>query len=168
MKSKLKLKLQFVNAGLVAALGVAGSAVAQTLAKEGNYDITNCWSGTSSIIQFSKSHSVSINDLVGNSRSNPPGGAFDMSAFRCVTLGTMIDGKASGSYYCETIDKDGDKFLVRGTNEGPKGKLEAIAGTGKYEGMVRTGTTESLGVFPPIKTGAFTSCNRQTGTYKLK
>lgn len=168
MNSKLKLKRQFASTGLVAALSVAGSAAAQTFPKEGSYDINSCWSGTSSVIQFSKSHSVSTNELVGNSRSNPPGGAFDMSAFRCVTLGAMIDGKASASYYCESIDKDGDKFLLRGTNEGPKGKLEAIAGTGKYEGMVRTGISESLGVFPPIKPGAFTGCNRQTGTYKLK
>ena len=153
MNSKLKLKRQIANTGLVAALTVAGSAAAQTFPKEGNYDFTSCFSGTSNVIQFSKTHSVSINEIVGNSRSNPPGGAFDMIAFRCVTLGATFDGKASGSYYCEGIDKDGDKFLVRGTSEGPKGKAEAIAGTGKYDGMVRTGTSESPGVFPQIKPG---------------
>jgi hypothetical protein len=45
---------------------------------------------------------------------------------------------------------------------------ETLAGTGKYEGMVRTATAESLGQFPTIKPGTFQGCNRATGTYKLK
>lgn len=74
MKSKFNLKLQFTNAGLVAALAVAGAATAQTYQKEGNYDYTSCNSGTRNVIQFSKTHSFSSYDFVGNNRSNPPGG----------------------------------------------------------------------------------------------
>lgn len=91
-----------------------------------------------------------------------------MTTYRCVGLGTTFDGKGSNSYYCETIDKDGDKVLLRLTLEGGKGKSEAIAGTGKYEGLVRTGIVESVGAFPPIKLPAFTGCSRQTGTYTMK
>jgi hypothetical protein len=58
----------------------------------------------------------------------------------------------------------GDKFFLRLTLGGPKEKAEAIPGTGKYEGLVRTGISESLGVFPRIKPGALTGCTRQTGT----
>ena len=152
---------------IVATLAL-GSAAAQTMPKEGIYDLTNCWSGTSNVIEFSKTHSANSGELVGNSRSNPPGGPFDMVTFHCVNICATIDGKSSGSYYCETADKDGDKFMVRGVTEGPKGKAETIAGTGKYQGMVRTGISESSGAFPPIKPGAFTGCHRQTGTYKLK
>ncbi len=45
---------------------------------------------------------------------------------------------------------------------------EFVVGTGKYEGMVTTGTVEPLGPFPVIKAGTFQDCNHQTGTYKLK
>jgi hypothetical protein len=164
MKSKINLILQFPSAGSVAALAVAGFAVAHTHQKEGNYDFTSCYSGTRNVIQFSKTHSVTANELVGNNRSNPPGGAFDMTTFHCVGLATTIDGKASSSSYCETIDMGGDKFFLRLTLGGPKGKAEAIPGTGKYEGLVRTGISESLGVFPRIKPGALTGCTWQTGT----
>jgi len=58
--------------------------------------------------------------------------------------------------------------MSRATSEGPTSKLDAIAGTGKYEGMVRSGTSESLGAFPAIKPGTSTACSRQTGTYRLK
>jgi hypothetical protein len=105
---------------------------------------------------------------MGTIRSNPPGGAFDMATFRRVGMFSSIEGKNTGMNLCEGIDKDGDKFLVRTSVEGPKTVQEAIAGTGKYEGMVRTGTAESLGQFPTIKPGTFQGCNRATGTYELK
>jgi hypothetical protein len=145
-----------------------GSAISQALPKEGSYDYISCWSGTSNDIQFSKTHAAGTVEFVTNNRSNPPGGAFDMTAARCVGMYTLVDGKFSNSSYCEGTDKDGDKFMVRNSNEGPKGKQEVIAGTGKYEGMVRTGISESVGPFPSVKPGTFTGCARQTGTYKLK
>ena len=45
---------------------------------------------------------------------------------------------------------------------------ENITGTGKFEGMVATGTVKPLGPFPVVKAGTFQDCNHQTGTYKLK
>ncbi len=145
-----------------------GSATAQSPPKEGNYDYISCWSGTSNDIAFSKTHGASSVEFVVNNRSNPPGGMFDMTSARCIGMYTMIEGKFSGSSYCEATDKDGDKFLVRNLNEGPKGKQDGIVGSGKYEGMVRTGISESLGAFPPPAPGKFTGCARQTGTYKMK
>jgi hypothetical protein len=58
-------------------LGVT-AALAADLPKQGNYDITNCWSGVSNAIAFSKTHTTSSYELTGTSRSNPPGGPFDM------------------------------------------------------------------------------------------
>ncbi len=44
-----------------------------------------------------------------------------------------------------------------------------VSGTGNYEGMVASGDFKALGPFPDnLKPGNFQSCNRQTGTYKLK
>jgi hypothetical protein len=169
MKSKLNLKLQFANAGLVAALTVAGSAAAQTLPKEGSYDFTSCWSGVSNLIAFSKTHFAYSYEMTGATRSNPPGGMFDKNSFRCVGLNASFDGKPTGRTVCEAIDRDGDKRLTHfSTASDGKVIRETVAGTGKYEGIVESGTATPLGPFPVAKPGTFQDCNHQTGTYKLK
>jgi hypothetical protein len=165
----MRLKLQFANAGLVAALAVAGSATAQTPPKEGSYDYTACWSGVSNPIDFSKTHSAFTYEMTGSLRTNPPGGMFDNNSVRCIGLNTSFDGKSGGGNVCETVDKDGDKRLAR-FSIGSDGTVtrEFVTGTGKYAGMVTTNSVMPLGPFPTIKAGTFQACNRQTGTYKLK
>lgn len=145
-----------------------GNAVSQSMPKEGNYDYISCWSGTSNDIQFSKAHSFGHFEWVVNNRTNPAGGPFDMTVARCLGMYTFFEGKLVPLSYCEAIDKDGDKFILQNLIEGGKPRQEGIAGTGKYEGMTRTGTTEMLGRFPTIKPGVLTGCARQTGTYKMK
>jgi hypothetical protein len=147
---------------------VMGVAISQTMPKEGNYDYISCWSGTSNDIQFSKTHTFGNYEFITNNRTSPPGGLFDMTVARCVGLYNMFDGKGSNSSFCEGVDKDGEKFVVRNTIVDGKPVQEGIAGTGKYEGMTRIGTTEMLGRFPTIKAGVITGCARQTGTYKMK
>ena len=94
---------------------------------------------------------------------------FDKETFRCVGMNASLGGKNTGSTVCEAIDADGNKRLTY-FSLGADGKTtrQFIAGTGKYEGMVTTGTVEPLGPFPVIKAGTFQDCNHQTGTYKLK
>ena len=144
------------------------SAFAAELPKEGSYDYTACWSGVNNTITFSKTHTGSSFELTGTVRSNPPGGMFDKSTFRCVGMNASLDGKITGSNVCETIDVDGDKRLSYFSTSDGKTTRTNLAGTGKYEGMVMVGTVEPLGSFPVIKDGTFQSCNHQTGTYKLK
>jgi hypothetical protein len=168
MKSKLELNLYFRRTALVAALTVASSAAAQTIPKEGNYDFSSCWSGVSNVVAFSKTHSALSYEMTGTSQSNPPGGLYDKTSFRCVGMNYGFDGKMTGTVVCESVDKDGDKSLTHFAIEGPNAKRTAISGTGKYEGMVSSGTSVTTGPFPVIKPGTFQNCNRQTGTYKLK
>jgi len=144
------------------------SALAGELPKEGNYDFISCSSGVSSGITFSKTHTASSFEMTGTNRSNPPGGIFDKSTFRCVGLKASLDGKLTASTVCESIDVDGDKRLTYFSTGDGKITRTNVAGTGKYEGMVTTGTVELLGPFPVIKDGTFQNCNHQTGTYKLK
>jgi hypothetical protein len=146
------------------------SAFAAELPKEGSYDFTSCNSGVSSVITFSKTHTASSYELTGTNRSNPPGGLFDKSTYRCVGMNASFDGKNTGSTVCESIDVDGDKRLAY-FSLGSDGKTTRtnVVGTGKYEGMVTTQSLfENLGPFPAIKDGTSQSCNHQTGTYKLK
>jgi hypothetical protein len=147
----------------------APSAFAAEPPKEGSYDYTSCWSGISNEITFSKTHTASSYELTGAIRSNPPGGVFDNETFRCVGMNASLGGKNTGSTVCEAIDADGNKRLST-FSVGNDGKVtrEFVVGTGKYEGMVTTGTVEPLGPFPVIKPGTFQNCNHQTGTYKLK
>ena len=144
------------------------SAFAAELPKEGSYDYTSCWSGVNNVITFSKTHTASSFEMTGASRSNPPGDIFDKNTFRCVGMNASLDGKITASNVCETIDVDGDKRLTSFSNVDGKTTRTNVAGTGKYEGMVATGTVEQLGPFPVIKDGTFQGCNHQTGTYKLK
>jgi hypothetical protein len=169
MKSTIALKLQFANTALVAALAVAGSAVAQTLPKEGSYDMTTCFSGVSNLIAFSKTHFAYSYEMMGPQQSNPPGGMFDKMAVRCVGMNTSFGGINTSNVACEAIDRDGDKRLTNFAF-GKDGTVikEVIAGTGKYDGMVSEGQTIQLGPFPTVKAGTFQNCSRQTGTYKMK
>jgi len=88
-----------------------------------------------------------------------------------IGIGSASSAFAAGlpSAVCEAIDADGDKRLTN-FSIGSDGKVtrEFVVGTGKYEGMVTSGTVEPLGPFPVIKDGTFQNCNHQTGTYKLK
>jgi len=147
----------------------AGSAFAADLPKEGRYDFTACWSGVSNPIAFSKTHSALSYEMTGTILSNPPGGMFDKHTFRCVGMNTSLDGKNTGTAVCESIAQDGDKSLTYFSIMSD-GKItnEQLVGTGKYEGMVSSGTATPLGPFPVIKAGTFQGCNRQTGTYKMK
>jgi hypothetical protein len=147
----------------------ASAATATELPKEGSYDYTACWSGTSNTITFSKGYTASSYEMIGTTRSNPPEGMFDKNSFRCVGTNASLGGKFTGSTVCESVDVDGDKRLSN-FSLSSDGSLtrETVAGTGKYEGMTQTGTVHPLGPFPTVKAGTFQDCNHQTGTYKLK
>lgn len=147
----------------------APSAFAAELPKEGTYDYTACWSGTNNMINFSKTHTAASYEMTGVVRSTVPGGMFDKHTFRCVGMNASLDGKTTGSTVCEAVDADGDKRLSY-FSLGSDGKVtrENVVGTGKFEGMVASGTVQPLGPFPVIKPGTFQDCNHQSGTYKLK
>ena len=59
---------------IAAALFGAAAVQAADLPKEGSYDFTACWSGTSSMVAFSKTHWGLSYEMTGATLSNPPGG----------------------------------------------------------------------------------------------
>jgi hypothetical protein len=75
---------RFATARLAAARGVCvlssvlalAATAAPNYPKEGPYDYTTCYSGTTNAIQVSKATSANTTKFVGNTRSNPPGGPF--------------------------------------------------------------------------------------------
>ena len=145
------------------------SALAGELPKEGNYDFTSCYNEVNNVITFSKTYTGKSYESTGTIRSNPPGGLFDKSTFRCVGMSASLDGKNTGSTLCESIDPDGDRRLAYFSLVDGKVTRTNVAGTGKWEGSVVTQNSfEQLGPFPTIKDGTSQACNHQTGTYKLK
>jgi hypothetical protein len=170
MESKFSSKLQFANASLIAALAVTGSAAAQTLPKEGNYDFTSCFAGVMTAMGISKTEGAFTFEMTGTNVTNPPGGMFDKVSYRCIGYATSFGGKVTNESFCEAVDKGGDKLFAKIAlgSDGMTSNREVLAGTGKYEGIVSKGTAVSMGPFPVAKPGTFQNCARQTGTYKLK
>lgn len=162
-------KTASVPAAMFIVASAFSSAFAADLPKEGTYDYTSCTTGEEHAqIEFSKAHSVKVVQWTTTNRSAIPGGFLDMTSARCVSLRATLDGKPSTTTYCELIDNDGDKILTRFVGDGTRSEATTPAGTGKYDGMVRTGKSVALGQFPVIKPGTFQRCFQQTGTYKLK
>jgi hypothetical protein len=136
----------------IAALFIASQAAAAELPKEGKADVTGCYTVTANEITFSNTHTATTYEILGTNISNPPGGMFDQMSFRCVGLNSIVDAKFSATTFCESVDKDGDKILTRlivgsvegvGQDDTHVGETVVIAGTGKYEGMTRTGINEN-------------------------
>ncbi len=163
-----KTMKQGVLGGLAVTVLGFNAAGAANIPKEGTYDVTACWSGIAKQIEFGKDYTASSFEMTGSTRSNPPGGLFDRSSYRCVGSNANLSGKRSNMLTCETLDPDGDKRLIYFSQQGDQVVRENVTGTGKYEGMEASGTVKMLPAPPPAMPGTFQACNHQTGTYKLK
>ncbi len=156
-----------VTASVTVACAVG--AAAADLPKEGSYDYTTCFTRTITRIEYSPTHFAYIHEDLGTSASNPPGGLFDNESVRCVGMTATFDGKRSGATVCEGVAPNGDKRLTRFWYD-DKGEYqrEAVAGTGRYDGLVTTGSIKAVGQTERIRPGVTRYCNQGTGTYRLK
>jgi len=169
-----KGKYTMTNSGFAPVLALlagayVGSALAADVPKEGSYDIKTCFTRNVTRIDYSATHFVYSYEETGTSISNPPGGMFDREVIRCVGMVASFDGKRTGGSVCEGLAKDGDKRLTQFRYDSD-GKLvrDAVAGTGKYDGLVTVGTTRDAGPPVEMKTGPVQLCIQQNGTYKLR
>lgn len=157
---------------LVAALsgvlvaGTAGAAV--NLPKEGSFDFNFCFVSDAVHVAFGDKVYVGSFQNRASMHSNRPGGAFDLQGARCFGTYGNVDGDYTDQGYCEIVDADGDKWLMKFTSGADSsGIWTAPFGTGKYEGMTARGTYKPLG-FPPSPVPGNARCNRNTGTYRLR
>jgi hypothetical protein len=165
----MKRTLSFVPAAMAVAVAFSGSVFAADLPKEGSYDYTTCFTRNSTQIEYSKTYFAYSYEETGTSVSNPAGRLFDNEEVRCVGMTALFDGKRSGGSVCLGVAKNGDMRLARFwyDNDG-KLQRDAVSGTGKYDGMVTTGSVKQVGQTQQIKPGTTQYCNLGTGTYKLK
>ena len=154
-----------VSVVLLSLIGTGNAAV--SLPKEGPFDTNYCFSGTGQSIALNDNAVAGSYTQFATVQSNPPGGAFDQTASHCVGLFQTVNGKTMGNGYCDIVDADGDKYLMRYSGDDKGGKVEGIAGTGKYEGMTLQGEYRH-GNLPTTSSDRFYACNRFSGTYKLR
>jgi hypothetical protein len=134
---------------------------------EQSYDITSCFSGTVTMVSTSKELSVYSVDLMGISRSNKDGGAFDNNSIHCVGTGQITPGSSIRSGYCKYMDANGDFVVGRYERGNGEGKWEFVQGTGKWEGIKGGGTNRDVAKAKPITPGTYQACSRATGTFTL-
>jgi len=134
---------------------------------EESYDITNCWSGVTSMLSASKELVVYGYELKGITRSNHENKAFDNDTFQCVGIAKVVAGKATSDSYCKFMDPDGDMVVGGGQKTGAEGTWKFLQGTGKWKGITGGGKNWVITKSKPIKEGTFQGCNRATGTYEL-
>lgn len=137
--------------------------------KEGTYEYTVCFTRNSSRIDYSKTQFGYSYEETGTAVGKVPGSLFDGETVRCVGMTASLEGRPSGGSLCEGVAQDGDRRLTRFWYD-TDGKFQRaqIAGTGKYDGMVTTGSVKTVGAPERIKPGTVKVCNLATGTYKLK
>jgi hypothetical protein len=160
--------------GTVVFLALAPPASAE-IAKDGEFDFTICFAGSSKMINFDEQHiAFAWVDEKGFTRSHPSGGPFDMMWFHCVGSGGVIEGQRPIDEYCEFADAAGDKMFLTHrivTDLGKQtrdSKVDILAGTGKYTGIKGTGESQDPVIFPEDDPDLYARCVRLNGGYKVQ
>lgn len=159
----------------VTVLGAGMPTASAQMAKDGPFDFIICVSGTAKAISFDDEHrAFAWIDEEGFAHSNPKGGLFDMTWFRCVGSGGVIEGTRSIADHCEVADQDGDRmFLVHryvidlatGSRES---EVNVMAGTGKYDGIKGIGESQPPVIVPAEdQPGVYVRCVQMNGDYKI-
>jgi len=131
------------------------------------YDMTNCFSGESTMLVASKELVVFSYDLKGIVQDNLDTKAFANMSFQCVGISKIVAGKPTGQGICKFMDKDGDFIVGETASAGPEGTWTAFYGTGKWKGVTGSGKQIYITNSKPIVNGTFQTCSRATGTYEL-
>lgn len=143
-------------------------AFAADLPRIGKFEFISCLAGKQSEIAHGPDHVVGTADTLGTQRSSPPGSLFDSTASRCVSSYSYIDGKYATDGFCEFLDADGDKYLLKFNRlPGLGGTLVGLHGTGKYSGMRLRGMYDRIAPFPATP-GNVHACVKATGDFSFQ
>lgn len=164
MKSKLFAACMI--AGAVFARSIP--AFAADLPRIGKFEFISCLAGKQNEITHGPNHVVGTVEMLGTQRSNPAGSLFDSTASRCVSSYSYIDGKYATDGFCEFVDVQGDRYLLKFNRlPGQGGTLEGLHGTGKYAGMKLRGTYDRTAPFPSTP-GNVHACVKSTGDFSFE
>lgn len=169
--------MKYTNAavgGLV--LLLATQVISAELPEEGKFDVLNCYSGTSQVLNFDRTHIAwGYRDEVSFTYTDPPGGPFDRMWGRCVGSGGFIEGERMNGALCEYSDIEGDSLFMTSSHatvletSSRRSEVKLLAGTGKYQGLKGEGTSADQVFFPEDedRPDSYAGCVRYSGTYQL-
>ncbi len=131
------------------------------------FDITECVSGTATIVFQSKEITITGIEGKGIIFSHHENKVFDNCTFQVVAIAKTVDGKRRSDSYWKIMDLDGDVIVAEAVVLGPEKTMKFLHGTGKWKGIQgeAKGKTTATGKF--IAPGTIQTCSRYVGTFEL-
>lgn len=137
-------------------------------AKEYDYAISYCGSGTTTLVSQTDEITILSYDVRGITWStHPTRKAFDKSTYHCVGIVRMGPGGLANHGYCKYVEPDGDFVTGEYTATGPEGRWQFLQGTGKYNGIMGGGPNQLSVSGTAIVPGSTQGCYTATGKYTL-
>ena len=132
------------------------------------FDITECISGTTTIVFQSKEITITGIEGKGIIFSHHENKVFDNCTFHVVAIAKTMDGKRRSDSYWKIMDPDGDVIIAEVVVLGPEKTMKFLHGTGKWKGIKgeAKGKTTAIGKF--IAPGTIQTCSRYVGTFELQ
>lgn len=165
----MKASHYFILVSGIAATAVSsmpGTSMAND--KEGRYEFTSCFAGTVRVLAVNDKLSARSVNISGISFTSPTGGPFHGQTFDCAISALAQDGHTQATGHCVHADGNGDRWISRFSDRDMIGTVEAVGGTGKYNGMVLTGQFSPAVIAAPITAGSVQICLQNSGTYRMR
>jgi hypothetical protein len=147
---------------------VFGLMLTIPLAQAGEYDMTQCSSGTSSLLFSSENLTIYTFENKGITRSNTSDKDFDNATYHCVGIGRVVGKDVFIIGNCKFQAPDGSIHVGEFDGKNREGTWKYLYGTGRFEGIQGGGPWKAITGGKPITPGTFQGCERSTGTFSLK
>jgi len=131
------------------------------------FDVTECGSGTSTVVYQSKETSIASIDIKGLIFSHHENKVFNNCTFHVVAIAKTEDGKRRSDSYWKIMDPDGDILIAEVVVVGPEKTMKFIHGTGKWKGIKGEAKGKTSAIGRMIEPGTIQSCSRYVGTFEL-
>ena len=131
------------------------------------FDITECISGTATIVFQSKDITIIGMEGKGSIFSNHENKVFDNCTFQAVVIAKTLDGKRRSDSYWKIMDPEGDVIIAEVIVLGPEKTMKFLHGAGKWKGIKGEAKGKTTVAGKPVAPGTFQGCSRYTGTFEL-
>jgi hypothetical protein len=131
------------------------------------FDITECISGTTTIVFQSKEITITGIEGKGIIFSHHENKVFDNCTFHVVAIAKTMDGKRRSDSYWKIQDPDGDVVIAEVLVVGPEKTMTFLHGTGKWKGIKGSAKGKTTAAGKPVAPGTIQSCSRYVGTFEL-
>ena len=131
------------------------------------FDITECFSGTATIVFQSKEITITGMEGKGSIFSNHENKVFDNCTFHVVVIAKTVDGKRRSDSYWKIMDPEGDVIIAEVIVLGLEKTMKFLHGTGKWKGIKGEAKGKTTTTGKPVAPGTFQGCSRYTGTFEL-